>query len=695
MSNAVRRTVTLILSPVLLHAIGVTAAEVDADTELEAVEVWGTKIRSNQMQLEGTDIEFRQADHISDLLRQLPGVDVGGAHSLNQRITIRSLGDRNLRITIDGANQNNYMYHHMGNLQIHADILQSVDVEVGRNSVVNAGLGGAVRFETRQARDLLRGDQRFGGRAQIAYADNASQSQSLSLYGLLSDDLDALAYYNRVQRDNYDVGGGRIRAYDGSTVPGTDGTVRGLEGTVQDMLLRLGWNLSDSQRLKFGYERYADKGDYSYRPDMGLATGLAIANSLRIPLLWPTEFTRDTFTLNHEWNLGEGNRIRTTLYHNNSDFWRDERGMAAWLPPFATINQGGARNSGGNLIGTTRLAAGWGHDLTWGIGHVRHDTAYIIDAVKLAGERADTTSLFVQDAIALGEHFTLTPGLRYDTSRVDGAVVDDRFDDMTAALSLELRPMDGLTLRLSGTQLFKAPELSEVFIGAGLYDAANPDLRAEGGRNVEFGVSVAVPVAGDDRFNVGVTLFHTRIDNYVYDYAETDTFYGRDNVGDMRIKGVEAEVGYDFGALRAAVNYSRSRSDLVAFAEYASLDGARIDREQGDTIAFGLDYMISPADLTLRYEVLLVDDKAAGLDLDGATADNAKDGFGVHNISAQWLPSAWQGLAVTLGVDNLFDEFYASQSSRTGLSRHPRFGQLYLQDYEPGRNIKATVSYRF
>ena len=28
-----------------------------------------------------------QADHISDLLRDLPGVDVGGAHSLNQRIT--------------------------------------------------------------------------------------------------------------------------------------------------------------------------------------------------------------------------------------------------------------------------------------------------------------------------------------------------------------------------------------------------------------------------------------------------------------------------------------------------------------------------------------------------------------------------------------------------------------------------------
>ena len=87
-------------------------------------------------------IAIRQADHISDLLRTVPGVDVGGSHSLNQRVTIRSLGDRNLRVSIDGANQNNYMYHHMGNLQIHADILQSVNIDVGTNSVVDGGLGG-------------------------------------------------------------------------------------------------------------------------------------------------------------------------------------------------------------------------------------------------------------------------------------------------------------------------------------------------------------------------------------------------------------------------------------------------------------------------------------------------------------------------------------------------------------------------
>ena len=681
-------------SVVLLCAPAFAQAQQVANTHaVEEIEVWSTQIRLSETGLDGGDIELRQADHVSDLLRHLPGVDVGGAHSLNQRITIRSLGDRNLRITIDGANQNTYMYHHMGNLQIHADILQSVDVAVGKNSVVNSGLGGAVRFETRQASDLLTNGQRMGARVQASYADNASTGYSLAGYGLIGDAFDYLVYFNQVERDNYEVGGGRIRAYDGSTVPGTDGTVRGLEGEVQDVLVRFGWDVSDNQRVKVGYERYVDEGDYSYRPDMGLATGVAIANSLRIPLLWPTEFSRDTYTLNHELSLGEHTTMRSAAFRNESAFWRDERGLASWVPDSATINEGEANNTGLNVLATTNV--GDAHTLTYGLEGIRYDTAYIVDSAELASEQSTGIAMFIEDAIQLSDRWTLTPGLRFDTVDVEAAVVDDRFDEITGALELEFYATDAVTLRASGTQLFKAPELSEVFTGAGLFDEANPDLRAETGLNTEIGASFRGPALGVQEFSAGITLFRTQIDDYAYEYAETATFYGRDNVGDMEIDGVELSVGVDFGAFGASANYSRSRSDLDAFAEYAALDGARIDREQGDTLALSLDYAFTAIDLAVQYEALLVDGMEAALDLDGATQDNAKDSFAVHNVFARWHPNALSGLTVTVGVENLFDEYYASQSSRTGLSRHPRFGQLYLQDYEPGRNIKGTLSYRF
>lgn len=680
-------------APLLVCLPALSAAETIDEPEIEEIEVWATKVRASSTGLQGADIELRQADHVSDLLRHLPGVDVGGAHSLNQRITIRSLGDRNLRITIDGANQNTYMYHHMGNLQIHADILQSVDVAVGKNSVVNSGLGGAVRFETRQASDLIAAGQRFGARGQLSYADNASSGYSLAGYGLIGESFDYLAYFNRVERDNYEVGGGRIRAYDGSTVPGTDGKVRGLKGEVTDMLMRFGWNQSDNQRFKIGYEHYVDEGDYSYRPDMGLATGMAIASSLGIPLLWPTEFSRNTYTLNHEFVLAEDTTVRSAVFRNESHFWRDERGLASWIPSAATINEGKANNTGVNVLASTTL--GNRHRLTYGLEGIRHDTAYIVDGSQLSSERSTGLALFVEDAILLSERWTLTPGIRFDTVDVEAHVVDDRFDGITGGLAFEYRPIDSIALRASGTQLFKAPELSEVFIGAGLYEERNPDLRAETGLNAEIGASFRATAFGAAELFAGVTFFRTKIDDYVYEYAESDSFYGRDNVGDMEIYGVELAIGAKIGRFGTSANFSRARSELDAFAEYASLDGARIDREQGDTVALSLDYTFARTDLVIQYEALVVDDLPAGLDLDGATENNAKDSYSVHNLFARWYPSSLPGFALTLGVENLFDRFYASQSSRTGLSRHPRFGQLYLLDYEPGRNIKATVSYRF
>ena len=70
-----------------LAAIPVVAQE--SQPPLEEIQVWGTWVWASSLSLGEEDVAIKQADHISDLLRPIPGVDVGGAHSLNQRITIR------------------------------------------------------------------------------------------------------------------------------------------------------------------------------------------------------------------------------------------------------------------------------------------------------------------------------------------------------------------------------------------------------------------------------------------------------------------------------------------------------------------------------------------------------------------------------------------------------------------------------
>ena len=611
------------------------------------------------------------------------------------------MDDKDLQITIDGASQNSYMYHHMGNLQIHADILQAVDIGIGANSVLDGGLGGSVRFETKSAKQLLQAGQRFGGRIQGAYGTNSGSSVALTGYGQLSETVDFLGYYNTLSRVDYEVGGGKIEDFNGNEIEGTDGEVRGLEGDLDDILLKLGWDITPAQRLEIGYETYGDEGDYSYRPDMGLATDLAITNSLGIPLLWPTEFTRDTLTLNYDLDWGGHSYLKATAFSNISELWRDESGWAdnEAFADSAGIIEGEATNTGFNILGESTLGK---HTLTYGTEFNYYETdfsaRYDNGSAAQSDEAADSIAVYIQDRFAVTNTFDLIPGIRFDQHDVDSAVIDDSFDEIRGALAAELK-LDTVLLRASATQLFKAPEIGEVFIGAGLRDTPNPDIEAETGINTELAVGFEDAVLGADRFSAGVTVFRTDINDYIYDYAPppegVEARSWKDNVGDMHIDGFEAYIGYDIGQLRTLLTYSVADSELDAFTPYAALDDARLDRKQGDTISFNVDYDLSEYNLTLHWDSLIVDDLKAGIDLDGASANNAKDGFNVHNVSARWSPDAVEGLAVTVGIDNLFDEFYASQSSRTGLSLHPRFGDLYLQDYEPGRNIKITAAYTF
>lgn len=683
----------------LFIPVAVSAEEIK-DEEIDTISVWGTHIKANSLYMNGDDLANKQADHISDLLRTLPGIDVGGAHSLNQRITIRGMDDKDLKISIDGASQNSYMYHHMGNLQIHADILKSVDIEVGSNSIINGGLGGAVRFKTKNARDLLTNDAPYGGRVQVNTSTNSGSNFSLTGYGIINDTVDFLVYHNAVNSENYEVGGGKIKDFDGNTILGTDGRVRGLKGNVDDTLIKLGWDLTTNQRIQLSYETYQDKGNYSYRPDMGLATDLAITNSLAIPLLWPTEFTRDTFTLNYELIWGDNSTLDVVAFSNESELWRDEMGYAEnpAYEKWAAVVTGEAKNTGFNILGTTEIEGNISQALTYGIDVNKYQTDYQAEyavSTDMSNEELLNKSVFVQSVIDFGNGFTLTPGARYDHVNVQSSVVDNTFSETSFSLAGAYQVTDDLVLKLSSTELFKSPELGEVFTGAGLFERENAEIEAEQGTNNEFSMAFQLSKA----VSLGGTYFITNIEKFIYDYAAVPNGGPRDswkdNVGDMEVKGFELYVGFQAENLSSKLSYSSAESELDAFADYQVLDKSRIDREQGDTISADISYELTAYNTSIHWEIMHVSDVDDGLNLDGASKNNAKDSFTVQNIQARWDVQSAEGLTVIVGVDNLFDEFYASQSSRTGLSSHPRFGDLYLLDYEPGRNIKATVSYRF
>jgi len=648
----------------LILAIGLgNAAIVTADDSnpIDTMQVWATQINSSSVSIDKDDIESKQADHLSDLLRNVPGVDVGGAHSLNQRINIRGIDDRDLDITIDGAEQNNYMYHHMGNLLINADVLKAVDIQVGNNSVIHSGLGGSLAFETKDAKDLLDPGKKIGARVQANAASNKYSGYSLTAYGQVNEMFDLFGYFNGVSRGNPEDGAG-VKSV-------------GNDGEINNLLLKLGADLNDSNRLELSYDRYKDEGDYAPRPDMGAATNSSITGSS----VYPTKFDRKTLTLGYELDLDDAFFLKATVYKNTLNLWRDEqkndRASYRYL-------EGDSEHSGINILAESTLeAADVYHTLHYGVKSYEQETQLQEDSVLALTEKAKSTAVYLEDEIALTERFSITPGLRYDNYKLETTSTDKTYTETTAALAMQYQVNDSWSVHASSTQLFKGPELSEVFTQAGSTLLTNENLKAETGLNNEIGFKFSETGAfGLDKLSFGVNAFHTKIDDYiaVTTVSRGPTVTSRKNEGKYTSAGFEANMVLKKGRLGAQLSYASSRTKVNS-------SGDPLDRELGDSISLALDYEFPEQDISVSW-TSLVALKESHFD---------KPSYNVHNISAKWTPKSAKGFTLSAGIENLFDKRYTSHASQIGDTNHPVFGDLHLNDYEPGRNIKLSASYRF
>lgn len=68
---------------------------------------------------------------------------------------------------------------------------------------------------------------------------------------------------------------------------------------------------------------------------------------------------------------------------------------------------------------------------------------------------------------------------------------------------------------------------------------------------------------------------------------------------------------------------------------------------------------------------------------------DTKPNYDVHDVYMNYAPRQLDNVTATLGVYNLFDETYASHSSRLNTTADAS------TDFEMGRNIKASLSYQF
>lgn len=654
------------------------SAEVTPSTSLQTITVTANSAVRNKVQEGSVYTEdytpAQQADHLSDFLNVIPGVTVGGTSSVNQRIRVRGLDDTNLKVTIDGARQEGTLFYHMGDVTIDPDLLKQSEVAVGNNSVTlgNDALGGAVAFKTVDAADLLKPGQTIGAKLHAGYASNNDELlTSATVFGAPTDNIDLLAYYGK--RD---------------TNSGEDGNGRELfeDSKGENILLKAGAYIADDHHIGASFSRTEKKGIFPFRPDFPSRNDAPI----------PQQVKRDTLGLDYTYNpASQLIDIDTNVYQTKTRILRDSDYIND--PGFDFNAQ--VKTTGAKIQNTSNIDTTVGtHKLIAGVEHYKKESELERDFVKKGSDEATNTSVYLEDQWRNGK-LTLTPGVRYDRYESPEFVAGGKtYNNVVGALaaSYEIAPLTQVFA--SYTQLFNGPDLSQaIFNSDGADTYVNNNLKAEEGSNAEIGIVKTLrdlTVAGD-ALQLSGKYFETNIENFIEFVRSGGTRVGLDCATgqsggacqgavnkdeDFKIKGVELAADYKMDNFSMGLGYTRARSKGDKTGDsIPSVTGS--DSNSGDRYMVNLNY--EPNDVVglgwrSTYVASITDNQ-----------QNTKPNYDVHDVYMNYSPRQFDNLKATVGVYNIFDEAYASHASRLNTADYT------TTDFEPGRNIKASLTYQF
>ncbi|WP_404324895.1 TonB-dependent receptor [Cobetia sp. UIB-001] len=601
------------------------------------------------------EIDQRQARDLEDLFRAEPGVSVGGGIAIGQKVYVRGLEDTNLNVTIDGARQGGYLFHHTGRLTIDPALLKQAEVDKGPATADDGpgALGGSLRFETKDAQDLLKPGQDLGARVSVGTESAAdATSGTTAFYGRLGENLGLMGYVSGRNSDDYEVGGG--------------GEQEQTAGQQRGYLLKMSLLDVNDQDLRISAERTTDHGTYFTRPHMPSFSSQQ-----------PTyqEMERETFTVNHAWHPGNDLiDTRTTLYHTTQELDRVEAGSTSR-----------SREFGADVRNTLRLKTGdVAHALTTGVDFYDQDTRRSDDAGSAGPNNEDTSrnlGVYAQNRMTLGP-WALSVGARlddYDSDYGEAGSVSGSEVSPNAILSVDAT--DNLTLHAGYGEAIRGAKAREVIlIGDDVTIAEG--LEPERARQREIGLDwhQRDALMAGDRLGFALTGFHTDIENYqAYDRgSDPAVLYNLE--GEVESRGYEASLNWGVGGYDTRLGYAKvvmKNNDGDPLG-----DEMNIGASTGDKWTWDHQYRLPNHNVTLGYTLNAVERLERV-----AAGDEEKPGYVTHDIRAQWTPASYQDLTLTLAVNNVFDKRYSDHSSYLLSS-----GDSML---EPGRDIRLGASYSF
>jgi len=622
-------------------------------------------------------LEKYQANDLADIFRHESSVSVGGSLGIAQKIYLRGLEDTYLNITVDGAPQTGTLFHHIGRVSIEPELLKEVDVQAGAGEATSGAgtIGGAIRFKTKSADDLLEDGKQYGALAKIGYASNNLKKQSITGYGKVSDDWGILGSFVNADRDNMEDGNGD--------------ELNGTSADQQLAFIKLNGHLTDSQELTVSYEQRKENGEFGARPNWPTLQG---------ETLFPMDGERNTFVLNHSLTANDIVNLETTFYYTNSEITQDR--FDRWGKYNADVTSYGFDIRNTSYINN--------HTMTYGADY-RNDNVqskYLADpsiwqpwawdpAIDSFEEEGQISGIYFQNHWQATNQLLISLGARYDHYKLKEVTYGDKTQSsgLSPNIGFKYNFTDELKLTAGYAEAMRGKEVGDAFTlehQAGK-QALQPGLNPEKVKNTEIGLEY-----DNGYLLASASIYHSKIDDVIQDQLGRGVYH--ENVGELETEGFELKLGYNWDKVSIIASYVNNDTELngnmVEGYEHIGLANSR-----GDTWNLDLIYMLNDSlefgwNYTHVAALNNIDVLQRGLELGWVTETEQLDkkGYDVHDIYVQW--QATPALTLDFAIHNLFDKQYRDHSS-VGDYTHIAGWESVSGLNEAGRDVRITASYSF
>ncbi|MFJ4141369.1 TonB-dependent receptor [Pseudomonas sp. NPDC089734] len=661
------------------------------------------------------ELDRRNVNTIRDLVRNEPGVSVGGAGQRGGTTgyNIRGIDNNRILTQVDGVDVPDSFFTgpfaQTRRNYVDPEIVKRVEILRGPASALygSSAIGGVVSYYTLDPDDIIKEGKDVGARLKTGYSSaNESWLTSGTFVGRQGD-FDALLHLS--QREGHET-----ESY-GST--GGTGLTR-TEANPEDeratnVLAKLGWNYAEDARLGLTYEKYKDDRDTNQLSAIGGPFGNGVGVGMYRGRTTNDTITRERFGIDHTFAIDSllVDRIKWSLNYQNA---KTEQSTRERYFPFVRDLY---RNRD-----TTYQEKQWifdaqfdkafsiastDHDLTYGTTIKRQKVTGLrtgsatcasvmgvcttVGAVSpVASDNPSPTSdfpdptitsyaLFAQDQISWNK-WTFMPGLRYDHTRLSPKMTEEflnseGLDDPSGGDSSDkvwhrVSPKFGMTYALTDhytwygqyAEGFRTPSAKALYgsfenTTAGYVVEPNPNLDPEKSKSYETGLR--------GRFESGtfdVAVFYNKYRDFInedglaagYDELTFQSY----NIKHATIKGAEVKGRLNLDVFGAPQGLYTQGS--IAYAQGRNNDtGEPINSVNPLTGVFGLGYdqdnyggLLS---WTLVKRKTRVDDSEFN-EPDGSATQFRTPGFGILDLTGYYKVT--DDITVNAGLYNLTDKKY-------------------------------------